>query len=53
MMFHQEAQDVAVADGAVQVLLSQEKLTLFDCFLGVLRVNSRKEEKEESIQLRV
>lgn len=38
-MLHQEATNVPDADGAVQVLLLQEHLALFDGLLGVLAVH--------------
>lgn len=39
VMLHQEATNVPDADGAVQVLLLQEQLTLFDGLLRVLTVH--------------
>lgn len=50
IMFDQKSQDIAVPDGVVKILLSQEKLTLSDCFLGIFRVDSSKRAKETCAQ---
>lgn len=50
IMFDQKSQDIAVPDGVVKILLSQEKLTLSDCFLVIFRVDSSKRAKETCAQ---
>lgn len=46
IMLNQKSQDIAVPDGVIKVLFSQEQFTLPDCFFSVFRVNSRKGQKE-------
>lgn len=46
VMFHQKPQDVAVPEGSVKLLLSQEEFALSHCFLGISRVDSREEQKD-------
>lgn len=45
IMFNQKSQNVTMTDDGVIILFSQEKFTLSDCFFGILRVNSSREQK--------
>lgn len=41
-MFNQKSQDIALPDGVVKILFSQEKFALSDGFFGILGVNPSK-----------
>lgn len=45
IMFNQKSQDIAVTDGIVKILFSEEQLALPDRFFGIFGVNSGKRAK--------
>lgn len=45
IMFNQKSQDIAMTDGIVKLLFSEEQLALSDRFFGIFGVNSGKRAK--------